>query len=244
MTASLRSQKVLIWWALIFCGIFGAALAFLLHLVPPPSALWSADQVAQFYTAHNLDIRLGAAVMSVVSAWIIPFSVAVAAQMRRHEADRVPVWTMLAATSGAVSSVTIFLPPMIFGAAAFTPTRLAAVTATLHEVGLLILITGAQTFIFLAVAIAVICLSPHTVGNSPFPRWFGYFTIWVTLLLEVVVLAYLFKSGPFSWNGLIVFWVAFGTFFAWMIVLSVLNLRAINRQLADELSSVDMPAAM
>jgi hypothetical protein len=244
VTGSLRSQKFLIWWALIFSVVFAAALGMLLHLLPPPSALWSADQVAQFYTEHSLDIRLGAAVMAVVSGFFIPFTIPVVAQMRRHEADRTPVWSMLTLVSGAVTSVTIFLPPVFFGTAAFTPTRPAEVTAVIHEVGLLMMITAAQTFVFMWVAVVVICLTPHTVAHSPFPRWFGYLTLWDALVLEVGVLAYLFKSGPFAWNGILAFWVAAGAFFSWMIVLAVLMVKAINRQLAEEQSSVNVPVAV
>ena len=43
--------------------------------------------------------------------------------------------------------------------------------------------------------------------NRVFPLWFGYLNI-CNLLTEVVVApAWIFKAGPFAWNGVITFWI-------------------------------------
>jgi hypothetical protein len=43
------------------------------------------------------------------------------------------------------------------------------------------------------------------------------------------------RSGPFAWNGLLAFWLPFSVFGVWMIVVSVLLLRALRQQSDDDL---------
>jgi hypothetical protein len=61
------------------------------------------------------------------------------------------------------------LPPLFWGVAAFTPNRPADVTAIMHELGTLTITTTDQYYIFMWVAVVVICLLPNRVVHSPFP---------------------------------------------------------------------------
>src|SRR5262249_42925403 len=104
------------------------------------------------------------------------------------------------------------------------------VTALMHETALLTLVTTDQYFIFQMVAIGYVSLTQKTDPHSPFPRWMGYYTLWAALMFEIGAVAFLAKSGPFSWNGLFVFWCPFLIFFTWLMGLSACLLRAIRAQ--------------
>lgn len=39
-----------------------------------------------------------------------------------------------------------------------------------------------------------------------------------------------FKGGPLAWNGLLAWWLVLAVCFSWIVVITVLLLRAINRQ--------------
>jgi hypothetical protein len=108
------------------------------------------------------------------------------------------------------------------------------ITAIMHELAMLTFVTTDQYYIFMWVAIAVIALIPNTVVHTPFPRWFGYYTAWTALMFEAGAIAFVTRSGPFAWNGLLAFWSPVVTFFAWMIVMAVLLFKAIALQ--DEAS--------
>jgi hypothetical protein len=53
-----------------------------------------------------------------------------------------------------------------------------------------------------------------------FPRWLGYFNIWAAVSFMPGVLLIFFKSGPFSYQGLFVFWVPFAVFGAWIMIMA------------------------
>lgn len=239
---SLRSQKVLIWWAVVFTAIYGLSLRFLLHMMPPPTARWSSSQIAQFYADHSSEIKVGAVICSWTSAFFVPLAIVVAIQMSRHETGK-PVWSVLAAANGTLMSIFLVLPPLFFGVAAFTPDRPADVTAIMHELGLLTLVTTDQYFIFFWIGVVVISLLPNRVVYSPFPRWYGYFTAWTALMFEAGAIAFLTRSGPFAWNGLLVFWSPLTLFGAWIAVTATLLLKSINKQINDE-AQQPVPAAV
>jgi len=42
-----------------------------------------------------------------------------------------------------------------------------------------------------------------------------------------------FKTGPFAWNGIFVWWVPFLVFFSWYLVMFVMLRKAILKQAAE-----------
>jgi hypothetical protein len=238
MTA--RSQRVLLWWGLTFTVIYGLVWWRLFHMMPPPTAKWSADEIARFYVQNGSEIKIGATICSWTSGFMVPIAVVVAVQIARHEKGK-PVWAALALAGGTLMSIPLVLPPIYWGVAAFTPTRAPEITAIMHELAMLTFVTTDQYYIFMWVAIAVVALIPNTVVHTPFPRWFGYYTAWTALMFEAGAIAFLTRSGPFAWNGLLAFWSPVVTFFAWMIVMAVLLFKAIALQ--DEVSSAAVAPA-
>lgn len=99
----------------------------------------------------------------------------------------------------------------------------------LNDLGWLVIIPAFPTFIAQFVAIAFGVLQDN--GPQPvFPRWAAFFNMWVALLFIPGGFAFFFRTGPFAWNGLLAFWVAASAFFAWLLVMTWLVLRAIDIQ--------------
>ena len=224
-----RTQRILLWWGLAFMVVYGLVWWRLFHMMPPPTAKWSANEIARFYVAHSTDIKLGAVICGWTSGFMVPIAVVVAVQIARHEKGA-PAWAALAFAGGTLMSIPLVLPPIFWGAAAFTPTRAPEVTSIMHELAMLTFVTTDQYYIFMWVAVAFVALIPNTVVHTPFPRWFGYYTAWTALMFEPCAIAFLTRSGPFAWNGLLAFWSPVITFFVWMLVMAVLLFRAIAQQ--------------
>lgn len=230
---SARGQTILIWWGLIFMYIFGYCI-WMMGFMPPPPASWGADQVAAFYRDNNFDIRLGAMITSWTSAFAVPIAIACACQLRRVEKG-VPVWSITTLISGGLMSMFLVFPPLIWGVAAFTAERDPGLTLILHELGTLTLTTTDQFYIFGMIAIAMVSLRFKDPGDGswPFPRWMGYYTLWAAVAFEVGVFAFMTKTGPFAWNGAVVFWMPLTVYGSWITVISFMMLRSLKVQAAQ-----------
>lgn len=232
--SSERGQTILVWWGLIMMYIYGFSLWLGFDMVPPPSPMLSPDQVGAFYQDHNLAKRLAAMVTSWVSAFAVPIQIVAGIQIARLEkanGSDVPVWGITTVASGILMSIFLVLPPLFWGVAAFNAGRSPEITSLMHELGMLTLTTTDQFYIFgmIGAGYVSLCIRNHD-ALSPFPRWMGYFTLWAAVAFEVGAFAFIPKSGPFAWNGVVVFWMPFVVYGSWITVLCVMLLKALNRQ--------------
>ncbi|QIL74018.1 hypothetical protein G7048_26370 (plasmid) [Diaphorobacter sp. HDW4B] len=230
---SVRGQAAMLWAGLATMVAYGLTIGFLMHMVPPPDATLSAAGVADFYRENNLGVRVGAVICSWISAFMIPTATVIALQMARLEKG-IPC-AVLSFAGGIMMSLFLVLPPLFWGVAAFTPSRPVEVTTLMHELGLLTLTTTDQIFIFQMIPLAWLSLVQKKHDPlSPFPRWVGYLTLWAALAFEVGAMAFLTKTGPFSWNGALVFWMPFCVFGLWITVVSFTMLKALKLQAIEE----------
>jgi hypothetical protein len=144
----------------------------------------------------------------------------------------VPLLATAQVIGGAMMSMFLVFPPIIYGVAAFTADRAPEITSTLHEIGSLVLVTTDQYYMFQLFAIIYFCLTRPQDDLSPFPRWLGWLTLWAGIIYEVGPIGFMFKRGPFAWDGIIVFWMPLVTFCIWVTVMSVLLLQKIKLQRA------------
>jgi hypothetical protein len=232
MPMSTRAQAALVYWSMGFGTAYFLAYYFLIKLLPLPPATLTALEVADFYTRNSTEITLGAAICAWTGAFTIPLAIVIALQMARLEKG-VPIWSIVQCAGGVMMSVFTVLPPMLWGVAAFTPTRLPDVTQVMHELGNLSFIATDQFFIFQNVALAIVCLTQKADPHSPFPRWLGYLTLWAAFTIEIGVAAFVFKTGPFAWNGIFVYWIPVIMYGVWYSTVCLLILLALSRQAAQ-----------
>jgi hypothetical protein len=227
-----KSQRAILWWGIGMAVVYGICLIFLFDMVPPPSAEWSAARVAEFYQEHSTRIRWGAVISGWTGAFMMPILAVVAIQMARVETGGAKIWSALSLVSGALMSLFLALPPIFWGAAAYTADREPEITALAHQLGLLTLTTTDQYYIFMWVGVTVLALRPATqlVAHNPFPRWWGYLSLWITVMFEAGAFAFVPKSGPLSWNGLLVFWSPLSLFSVWIAIQCWLVFRALRGQ--------------
>ena len=229
MKVSTTAQRALVWWALTLLVVFMLAFVFLIRLVPLPPATLPAGEVAAFYKQNSGSIRIGAVIASWVAGFMVPLSLVISVQMMRLERGW-PIWSVLQFAGGCLMSMFLVFPPLLWGVAAFSPDRPAEITLAIHELANLTLVTTDQYFIFQFVAVAVVSLMANHDARSPFPRWFGYYTIWTALMFELGAFGFIPRTGPFAWNGLFVFWIPLSIFCVWIVVTSVMLLRALRIQ--------------
>ena len=231
-----RSQRAILWWGIGLALVYFVAFAFLLQQVPLKNPKWSAEQVAEWYVHNQGKIKLGAVLASWTGAFMMPILAVLAVQMARVETGGWKIWSALSLVSGAMMSLFLALPPLFWGVAAYTaPRKSPEVTTLMHELASLTMTTTDQFYIFVWIAVTVIALRPATqlVKNNPFPRWWGYTSLWISIMFEAGAIAFIPRSGPFAWNGLLVFWSPLILFGVWITIQSWLIFRSLRAQKAE-----------
>lgn len=228
--ASIGAQRLFVWMAIAGALFFAFAWIALMRFFPPPPADLPADQVAALYSADNIRFKVGVILALISGGFLVPISIVISVQMARLEKG-IPVWAILQGLTGAIGSAFIWLPVVGWAVAAFTPERAPELTVIFHEFGWLMFITPLSLFPMQLLGIIYLAFTKDEPDNvSAFPRWLGYLTAWQLVQSFGGPMAVLFKTGIFSWNGLLPFWLPLGLFSVWYAAICWTLLRALRHQ--------------
>jgi hypothetical protein len=225
---NIRSQTICAW-----CGILCPIVMFtgfwpLAQFFPPHLPAATAGEIVELLSANVNGVRTGAVLIIFAGAMYGTFSAAIASQMRRIEIRETPVltYTQLA---GGIGSMWLFVIPGVFWAvAAYRLDRQPDVTQALNDIAWFVFV---MPFIFSFIqnlALGFLILS-DTAAEKLFPRWVGFFNLWISFLLIPAGLLPFFKEGPFAWNGVLAFWIPAGVFGPWFFIVGFAVLNAIKK---------------
>jgi hypothetical protein len=226
-----RTQKICAISGYVCILLFGLAFWPTSKFIPVPGPGLDAHEVASLY-AHNANgIRLGMLLMTIAGSLVAPFVAVISIQMKRIEGVS-PILTYTQLASGSVGALFFIVPALVFGAAAYRPERAPELTYLLNDLAwfFMVMPVGPAFVQNLAIAFAIL----NDKSRVPvFPRWLGFFNIWVGLLILPGGLMTFFKSGAFAWSGLLSFYVAGTVFGIWFQVMVFQLFKAINNQAAE-----------
>jgi hypothetical protein len=229
-STTIRAQRFMLWYAWIAGSVFFFAMVWLMEFFPPMTPSLSADEVVALYSAHNVKFKIGVVLALLSGCFMLPYTLVISLQLARIEKG-VPVWAYLQAMCGLLGTIFIWGPALIWGIAAFSVERAPELTVMLHEAGWLTLITPLTCFPLNLIPVIVMSFAKtESDGTSAFPRWIGYLTAWQLVQSFGGPVALFFKSGIFSWSGLIPFWLPLGLFGGWFMALSFTMWRALDHQ--------------
>lgn len=201
-----------------WCGPLTVAVAsigwLLAGVLPfPLGPSQSSTEVVSFY-ASGVRVPMGLAVASVGLSLVIPLVAGVGYVMIRQRASLLLALVQL--VTGTVTAALLVASMLIMATAGFRPERSPEVTMALNDLSWLLFLTPVGPFVIQNVAIAAAALSSPT---PLFPRWLGFLNLWVGFTFTFDVLAFAFKSGPFAWNGVFIFWLALTTYSIWLLAM-------------------------
>jgi hypothetical protein len=227
---SVTLQRICLWSGPLFAvAAFGGM--FCAGWLPPPSANQSATTVAAMYMDDTERIRMGAVLMGMSSLFEGAWAALMSCQLRRIEGDR-PLLTYTQLAAGAAGIIVLIIPAFLFAAAAFTPTRDPEITKALHDFGWLALVGVGWPVVLQSLAVAGAVLT-DTSARPVFARWFGWLNIWGAFAFLPGPFLVFFHTGPFAWNGAVVFWAVAIAFGLWMAGWFVALWRAIDSEAAE-----------
>lgn len=231
MTTGRRLSMLGVWSTIAFFCVWLVGYAIFARWIPPLSPDMTPRETADHYSEHAGAIRVGMVFMTLGSVLYLPWTALLAQIIRQVErSSRILSWTQL--TSGVVAALSFMIPAYIWAAISFRPHRSPQVAQTLSDLGWLMFITAIGPFI-LQYATLAIAIFIDDRDAPAFPRWVGYLQVWVSLSFVPAVLAFFVKTGPFAWNGLMVWWIPLGTFSAWFAILVFYVRRAVIAGYAD-----------
>jgi hypothetical protein len=216
---SRRVELICIWCgpALVLFALLGMALAGIFP-VPPSASATSAETVAVYADNPNR-VRSGLILATFALSFIGPLVAAITTWMLRLERGRPPTLAILQTVAGVVTWIMLTVPVMLMNVAAFRPERAPELTQLLTDLAWLLFLTPVAPFLIQNLAIGVAVLTAPTPRPSV-PRWVGYANFWVGLSFVPSLLAYFFKSGPFAWHGVFVFYLTFAAYTIWVLMMS------------------------
>lgn len=220
MTACLWSGLLAI--ILLFIAMF-PAMGFL----PPLAPSTPDDVLAAYFRENATSIIFGSILMMLSSALFFPFIGGLAAHMKRMEGDRSPL-TYSLMTVVTFALVPLFVAPIFFTAAAYRPGYSHEMIRALSDLGFFFLVIPALPAVIWCFVIGLAVLGDDR-SDPIYPRWVGYFNLWLGVLSAPGCVIGLFKAGPFAWNGVLAFWIPAGAFGAWIVIIFWAMNRAISR---------------
>jgi hypothetical protein len=225
-------QKCCVWSGIGCLMLMVIGFVGLARFFPPPSPALSAPEIARLFTDDAATIRWGMILTMAAAVLLGIFAVAIAIQMRRIEGP-VPALAMIEFGLGMLFVLEFLYLLFFWQTATFRADRAPELIQLLNDMAWIpfVGLTGTAA-VQVGVFGAAILIDRRPVPL--FPRWLGYFNIWVGLIFCAGTFNVFFKTGPLAWNGLLAWWVPVPVFAVWIIVVTVYLLRAVDSHL-DEL---------
>jgi hypothetical protein len=204
------------WAALLYPALLILGWWVLAGFVPPPKPTAGAPDILDHYTAHTTSIRAGMVIVMFGAVMAMPLGATAAYFIRRIEGFTGPL-TMLQIMGAVGMAALTFFPAMWWLIALFRPDRSPELTRMLNDAGWLQWVGGLTIYYPTILTMAIAAFIDRS-DRPAFPRWFGYLNLWLFVLLLPGQMIFFFKTGPFAWNGLISFYLAFVVFGLWFPV--------------------------
>ena len=232
--------KVCVWTGPLFALMWligGGPLS--MFIVPPVPADSSPAEIVAKYNDQLTAVRVGCVFMIFSSAIYCVWATVVTLYTRESEGHR-PALFYIQLLSLACCEVVVLMIGFFWGVAAFRVGDVSPeVTQALNDLGWFgVLFTGAP-FAAYMVALAVSILLDES-RRPAFPRWVAYYNLFTSFFMFEACFLIFFKTGPFSQNGMMVFYVPMVLFFVWILVMTTMTIRAVNRE-RDELAAGELP---
>jgi hypothetical protein len=230
-----QAQLICAWCgpALVVIALGGMCLAGILPV--PPAADASLAETVGWYTANPILVRFGLMLTGIGVSLIGPVVALITVHMLRMERGGPPILSILQTVCGAVTWVMLMVPMIMLNVAAFRPERNPELTQSLSDLAWILFFTPVVPFLIQNFSIGAAILGDR---SHVLPRWVGYANFWTGLLFVPAWLAYFFKSGPFAWQGIFVFYLGTFVYGNWVLIMSLMLRRVVLAEPAYEPAAV------
>lgn len=223
--------RICFWVVPAFYSLFGLIFVPLTRVMPPPRPDVTDAQMVYFLHQHGLTIQIGFALLMIVIGFAGVANGIVAYEIKRMSVSPAFAYAYLGALAvGALPGC--LMAAISFLAAVFRPDRDPQIVAMLYDLTFLSFVgsLGCFSAAYLVFAIAILL-----DNNTIFPKWLAYVSVWQIVTEALAAPVFIFRSGPFAWNGSISFWMGTAIFGFWEVCVIVMLKKAVDSQPLGEL---------
>jgi hypothetical protein len=200
-----RTINICAWSGQIAMVCMFAAMWPAWHILPPPPPSLPLADMAGHFRAHPTGMLVGGVLMMFAASLFFLFLGGLVACLKKMEGAFAPL-TYTVMMIIPFGFFPLFAMAVFFIETSFRPDLADETIRLLGDLGIFMLVIPALPGLVQFVTTGFIIL--RDINPQPiFPRWTGYFNIWVGVLSLPGCLVAFFKSGPFAWNGILAFWV-------------------------------------
>jgi hypothetical protein len=234
---SRRIELVSAWSGIAYISLLFIGWFLIAGFVPMHRPSAGAAEISAIFHADSVRIRIGMVVVMWAAVCMIPFGALIAHHVSRYEAPG-RILTYMFVMAAFANAMLTFYPPLWWIIASYRATvRSVELTYLLNDIAWLQFIGGLSLIMPMFVVIPICALSDKS-STPLFPRWVGYFNMWLFVLVLPGQLLFFFYDGPFAWNGLFGIWLPLAGFVAWFLVtFHFLRAAALRRGAARSLTS-------
>jgi hypothetical protein len=220
-----RLWSLCAWSGPVYLIVLGIAFSGIARFVPPPREHWSALEVAHFYSAHDVGIRLGMEGMLLIAPFYYFWTLAVARVIAHTERSDSPLSRIQLFGGLSTAWVTAGLALAFLVAAFRAGHRDPNLVQLMNDIGWMIFNLTAMFTFFQIFAMGIAWLRADA-RRALVPRWVAYLCFCDALTFLVVFAIPFLQTGPFAWHGFITFYLILSLFGLWMCVTSRAVIRA------------------
>jgi hypothetical protein len=200
--------------------------------VPTRSPGQSAMETAQFIIEHRDRIRWGMIVAMFSSSLLMTYAVSMAIHMRRIE-GRYPALAMIQFGLGAIFVLEFIYLLFFWQTATFRVDRAPELIQLLNDMAWIPFVGLTSTAVVQVACFGIAVLLDNR-ERPIFPRWLGYYNLWVALMFTPGTFNVFFHHGPLAWNGIVAWYLPLAVFASWMIINPIYLSKAVDTMPHDE----------
>jgi len=202
-----RYQRLAIWSGVLFATLFFVAL-LMAGFIPPPSPQLSGPELMTLYHDRLVWVKAAMPVAILAAGLSLPWNAVIAGHIARIEGQSggMPILAITSFGAGTINTLFFYLPFIFWAGAFFRADRNPELLQLMSDTAWL-----AVVMLFSAAFVQNLCIALAGFADKSdrpvFPRWSCFAILWIAILFVPGALGIFFFSGPFAWNGLIVFWI-------------------------------------
>jgi hypothetical protein len=217
-------MRIFVWTGVALVAATIVGFGWLMHMVPPPSPSDNSEETLAWVQNHQTSILIGAALVTFFWSFWVTWAAPIVLYIRRME--RVPLLTFASLANVGGGAAVITMIAVSWTVMAFRAEDQLIVQA-FNDLGFFLFLYTWPPFGILMVIIAT-AIFRNADAHAPFPRWVAYYNLYAAIAMAPASFMGLFKTGPLAYNGILAFWLVAIDFFVWMVVMSVMTLKAIS----------------